>query len=48
MDGVSAVIVVILVLLAVGIVVESLLRLKRWLQKSPPGPPSQEPPDIET
>jgi hypothetical protein len=47
MDGVSAVIVVVLVLLALGIVVDSLLRLKRYLQKSPPGPQPQEPPDVE-
>jgi hypothetical protein len=42
---VTAAIVVILVLLAIGIVVDSLLRLRRWLQKSPPGPQAQQPPD---
>jgi hypothetical protein len=42
---VTAAIVVILILLAIGIVVESLLRLRKWLQKSPPGPKAEEPPD---
>jgi hypothetical protein len=42
---VSAAIVVIAILLAIGIVVESLLRLRKWLQKSPPGPQAQQPPD---
>jgi hypothetical protein len=41
---VSAAIVVVLMLLGIGIVVDSLLRLRRWLQKSPPGPEAQEPP----
>jgi hypothetical protein len=45
MDGVSAAIVVVLILLAIGIVVESLLRLRKWLQKSPPFPGPQKPPD---
>jgi hypothetical protein len=47
MDGVSVVIVAILVLLAVGIVVGPLLRLRKLLQKPPPGPHVQEPPDTE-
>jgi hypothetical protein len=42
---VSAAIVVIAILLAIGILVESLLRLRKWLQKSPPGPQAQQPPD---
>jgi hypothetical protein len=42
---VTAAIVVILALLAIGIVVESLLRLRNWLNKSPPGHDVQPPPD---
>jgi hypothetical protein len=34
---VTAVIVVLVVLLAVGILANGLLRLRRWLQNSPPG-----------
>jgi hypothetical protein len=45
---VSAAIVVISILLAIGIVVESLLRLRKWLQKSPPGPQADQPPDGDT
>jgi hypothetical protein len=38
-----------LALLAIGIVVAPLLRLRKWLQKSPPsGPDAQEPPDGDT
>ena len=36
---------VVLILLAIGIVVESLLRLRKWLQNSPPFPGPQEPPE---
>jgi hypothetical protein len=42
---VSDAIVVVLILLAVGIVVESLLRLRKWLQNSPPLPRPKEPPE---
>jgi hypothetical protein len=42
---VSAAIVVVLILLAIGIVLDSLLRLRRWLQKPPPAPRAQEPPE---
>jgi hypothetical protein len=42
---VSAAIVVILILLAIGIVVESLLRLRKWLNNSPPGQDVHPPPD---
>jgi hypothetical protein len=42
---VSVAIVVISILLAIGIVVESLVRLRKWLQKSPPGPQAQQPPN---
>jgi hypothetical protein len=45
---VSAAIVVVLMLLGIGIVVDQLLRLKKWLQKSPPGQDVQEPPDGNT
>ncbi|HXY65001.1 MAG TPA: hypothetical protein VEI45_11785 [Mycobacterium sp.] len=41
----SAAIVVVLILLAIGIVADSLLRLRRWLQKPPPGPSAQAPSD---
>jgi len=41
----TAAIVVILALLAVGIVVSSLVRLRRWLQQPPPGPHPQDPSD---
>ncbi|MGO9035800.1 hypothetical protein [Mycobacterium sp.] len=41
----TAAIVVILALLAIGIVVESLLRLRKWLNNSPPGHNGQSPPD---
>jgi len=36
---------VILILLAVGIVVESLLRLRKYLNSSPPGNDIKPPPD---
>jgi hypothetical protein len=42
---VSAAIWVILLLLALGIVVESLLRLRKYLNNSPPVPNPQEPSD---
>ncbi|MFZ0227895.1 MAG: hypothetical protein WA415_07105 [Mycobacterium sp.] len=42
-------IVVILILLAVGVVVGPLLRLRNWLQKAPPFPADvSEPPDDDT
>jgi hypothetical protein len=43
MDGVTAAIVVILMLVAIGTVADGLLRLRKWLNKPPPGqdlPPS--------
>jgi hypothetical protein len=40
MEGVSAAIVVILILLAVSVVVGPLLRLRKWLKNSPPDLPS--------
>jgi|GEM_PF-1288251 hypothetical protein len=42
MEFVSTAIVVGLVLLGIGIVTNQLLRLKKWLKDSPPGP---EPPE---
>jgi hypothetical protein len=36
---------VILILLAIGIVVESLLRLRKYLNNAPPGPDVKPPPD---
>jgi hypothetical protein len=45
---VSAAIVVVLMLLGIGIVVDQLLRLRKWLQKSPPGQDVQEPRDENT
>jgi hypothetical protein len=44
---VTAVIVVLLVLLAIGILANGLLRLRRWLQNSPPGQELQPPLDDE-
>jgi hypothetical protein len=44
-EGMNAAIVVILILLAVGIVVAPLLRLKKWLKSSPPGQEFQPPLD---
>jgi len=43
----TAVIVVLLVLLAVGILANGLLRLRAWLQKVPPGQELQPPDDDE-
>jgi hypothetical protein len=37
MDGVTAAIVVILILMAIGTVADGLLRLRKWLNKSPSG-----------
>jgi hypothetical protein len=45
---VSAAIWVILILLAIGIVVESLLRLRKWLNNAPPFPGPKEPPEDDT
>jgi hypothetical protein len=39
---------VVLMLLGIGIVVDQLLRLRKWLQKSPPGQDADEPPDGNT
>jgi hypothetical protein len=38
-------IVVLLILLAIGIVLSPLIRMKAWLQKSPPAQEFQPPPD---
>jgi hypothetical protein len=40
-------IVVLLILLAVGIVLSPLIRMKAWLQKSPPAQELPPPPDDE-
>jgi hypothetical protein len=46
---VGTAIVLILILLAVGVVVGPLFRLRKWLQKLPPSAPdAQEPPDGDT
>jgi hypothetical protein len=37
MEGVTAAIVVILILVAIGTVADGLLRLRKWLNKSPSG-----------
>lgn len=47
MAGVTAVIVVLLVLLAIGILANGLLRLRDWLKNSPPAQELQPPPDDE-
>ncbi|MGH3555422.1 MAG: hypothetical protein ACRDT5_23110 [Mycobacterium sp.] len=41
-------IVLMLILLGVGIVVDQLLRLRKWLQNAPPDSEAQEPPDGNT
>jgi hypothetical protein len=45
---VTAAIVVVLVLMALGIVVESLLRLRKWLNNSPPAQEFRPPRDDES
>jgi hypothetical protein len=47
-EDVSAAIVVVLILLGIGIVVDQLLRLRKWLRNSPTGQDVQEPPDGNT
>jgi hypothetical protein len=42
---VNAAIIVLLILLATGVVVSPLLRLRAWLKRSPPGQEFQPPPD---
>jgi hypothetical protein len=46
-DEVNAAIIVLLILLATGIVVSPLLRMRAWLKKSPPAQELQPPPDEE-
>jgi hypothetical protein len=46
-DHVSAVLIVLLILLATGIVVSPLLRMRAWLKKSPPAQELQPPLDEE-
>jgi hypothetical protein len=41
----TAIVVTTLVLLGIGIVVNELLRLKRWLKNSPPSAPPDEDPE---
>ncbi len=43
----AAIILVILVLLGLGIVINGLLRLRRWLNDSPPGGQADEPADYD-
>jgi len=45
MKDVSAAIVITLALLGVGIVVDQLFRLRKWLKNPPSGRNSREPPD---
>jgi hypothetical protein len=42
---VNAAIIVLLILLAAGVVVSPLLRLRAWLKRTPPGQEFQPPPD---
>jgi hypothetical protein len=44
-ESVNAAIIVLLILLATGVVVSPLLRLRAWLKRSPPGQEFQPPPD---
>lgn len=48
MEDVGTAVVVMLIVLAIGIVADQLLRLRKWLQKPPPNPDVQEPPDRTT
>jgi uncharacterized membrane protein YcjF (UPF0283 family) len=41
----TAIVVTVLVLLGIGIVINELLRLKRWLKNSPPGEEDSQPPE---
>jgi hypothetical protein len=43
----NAAIIVLLILLATGVVVSPILRLRAWLKRSPPGQEFQPPPDEE-
>jgi hypothetical protein len=45
MDYVTAAIVVTLTLLAIGIVVDQLARLRKWLKNAPPGGEVPKPPE---
>ena len=43
----NAAIIVLLIVLAIGIVLSPLLRMRAWLKKSPPAQEFQPPPDDE-
>jgi uncharacterized membrane protein YqgA involved in biofilm formation len=45
MVEVTTVILIVLALLAAGIVIDQLFRLKKWLNQAPPKPTDREPPD---
>ncbi len=45
MGDVTTVILIVLALLAVGIVIDQLFRLRKWLNQTPPKPGDHEPPD---
>lgn len=45
MQEVTIAIIVLLALVGIGIVIDRLLWLRRWLNTPPPGQESQEPPD---
>lgn len=45
MGDVNTVIVLVLILLALGIVIDQLFRLRRWLNEPPRSPELREPPD---
>jgi hypothetical protein len=47
-DDVNAVIIVLLILLATGVVVSPLIRMRAWLKQSPPAQELQPPPDDES
>jgi hypothetical protein len=48
MESVNAAIIVLLILLATGVVVSPILRLRAWLKRSPPGQEFQPPPDEDS
>lgn len=45
MENVTTAIVVTLALLSIGIVIDRLFWLRKWLNKAPPGPEDPEPPE---
>jgi hypothetical protein len=47
-ERMNAAIIVLLILLATGVVISPILRLRAWLKRSPPGQEFQPPPDEDS